>query len=73
MALTPFKRCIFFLVDGARADVLQDMLQAEELPALKQYVLDSGVYQTAVSVFPSTTGPAHAPFITGCTDRKSVV
>jgi len=67
MALTPFKRCIFFLVDGARADVLQDMLQAGELPALKQYVLDPGVCQTAVSVFPSTTGPAHAPFITGCT------
>jgi len=67
MALTPFKRCIFFLIDGARADVLEDMLQAEELPALKKYVSDSGIYQTAVSVFPSTSGPAHAPFITGCT------
>ena len=67
MALTPFKRCIFFLVDGARADVMHDLLHAGELPSLKKYILDRGTFQTAVTVFPSTTGPAHAPFITGCT------
>lgn len=67
MARKRFSRCIFFLVDGARADVVQDMLDAGELPNLKKHVVDCGSGGTAASVFPSTTGPAHAPFITGCT------
>ena len=62
-----FSRCIFLLVDGARADVVQELLEADELPNLKKYLVDPGTYQTAATVFPSTTGPAHAPFITGCT------
>ena len=67
LAHSPFKRCIFLLVDGARADVMQSLIQNGELPNLKRYLLDAGSYRTAVSVFPSTTGPAHAPFLTGCT------
>ena len=62
-----FSRCIFLLVDGARADVIQDMLAADELPNLQRFIVDPGTSQTATTVFPSTTGPAHAPFITGCT------
>jgi predicted AlkP superfamily pyrophosphatase or phosphodiesterase len=67
MAYKPFKRCIFFLVDGARADVMSSMLDAGELPALRKHIQEPGSYRSAVTVFPSTTGPAHAPFITGCT------
>lgn len=62
-----FSRCIFLLVDGARADVIQEMIAADELPHLKRFIIEPGTHQTAVTVFPSTTGPAHAPFITGCT------
>lgn len=67
MATTPFKRCIFFLVDGARADVMQELVESGELPFLRKYILDRGNYRKAVTSFPSTTGPAHVPFLTGCT------
>ena len=40
MRKTPFKRCIFFLVDGARADVMEKMIDAGELPAIQRFVLD---------------------------------
>ena len=71
VAKTLFKQCIFFLVDGARADVMQDFIEAGELPALQRYVLDRGDYRKAVTSFPSTTGPAHVPFLTGCTPGSS--
>ena len=67
MAKTVYDRCIFFLVDGAREDVMREMTEAGELPALRRYVLDRGDYRKAVTSFPSTTGPAHVPFLTGCT------
>ncbi len=67
MATSRFKRCIFFLVDGARPDVMQDLIKAGELPSLQRYILDRGDYRKAVTSFPSTTGPAHVPFLTGCT------
>jgi arylsulfatase A-like enzyme len=46
---------------------MQDLLNADELPSLKRFIVEPGAGQTATTVFPSTTGPAHAPFITGCT------
>lgn len=71
MAERPFKRCIFFLIDGARADVMRDFIEAGELPSLQRYVLDRGDYRTAVTSFPSTTGPGHVPFLTGCMPGSS--
>lgn len=71
MASTPYKRCVFFLVDGARADVMEDFLNAGELPSLRRFILDRGDYRKAVTSFPSTTGPAHVPFLTGCTPGSS--
>ncbi|MXX03908.1 MAG: alkaline phosphatase family protein, partial [Gemmatimonadetes bacterium] len=67
MAATAYNRCIFFLVDGAREDVMRKMIEAGELPSLRRYILDRGDYRKAVTSFPSTTGPAHVPFLTGCT------
>lgn len=67
MKKPPFRRGVFLLIDGARADVFERLLQAGELPHLKRHVYDPGSYLTAVSAFPSTTGPAHLPFLTGCT------
>lgn len=62
-----FKRVLFLLIDGARDDVMVQLIESGELPNLKRFVLDPGSYRTAISVFPSTTGPAHLPFLTGCT------
>lgn len=67
MAAAVYNRCIFFLVDGAREDVMRKLIEAGELPSLRRYVLDRGDYRKAVTSFPSTTGPAHVPFLTGCT------
>lgn len=61
------RRVIMILADGVGADFLQAMLGSGDLPGI------SGVFKLgckseidcAVSVFPSTTGPAHLPFVTG--------
>jgi predicted AlkP superfamily pyrophosphatase or phosphodiesterase len=57
---------VFILVDGARADVFYEMLSQGLLPNIEKHVAKRGVIvENAVTVFPSTTGPAHAPFLTG--------
>ncbi len=54
------------LVDGARADVFREMLGQGLLPNIEKHVARRGVVvENAVTVFPSTTGPAHAPYLTG--------
>lgn len=61
-----FKHCILFLVDGARPDVMEKMMKRGDLPNIQRYLLEPGSYTEAVTVFPSTTGPAYAPILTGC-------
>ena len=61
-----FKRCIIFLIDGARPDVLNDELKKGNLPNLARYFAEEGTNQTILTSFPSTTGPAYLPFLTGC-------
>jgi hypothetical protein len=57
---------IFILVDGARADVFYEMLSRGLLPNIDKHIAKRGVVvRDALTVFPSTTGPAHAPFLTG--------
>lgn len=54
------------LIDGWRADFFRDMLDSGALPNIKKYLVDRGTMaDTCVSTFPSTTGPAHLPFING--------
>jgi len=57
--------CIFIMADGARADVFGELLRRGDLPNISKYIIDKGTYTNAVSVFPSTTGPAYAPFLLG--------
>ncbi len=57
---------IIYLVDGARPDVLQELLESGDLPHVRREVVEPGTFRTASSCFPSTTGPAHLPFLTGC-------
>jgi len=61
-----FKRCLMFLADGARPDVLRAEMDKGNLPNLSRYLAEGGTHETALTVFPSTTGPAYLPYLTGC-------
>ncbi len=53
------------LVDGARPDVIARLVAAGELPVMKRTFFDCGGFRHATSVFPSVSGPAHLPILTG--------
>lgn len=55
---------ILVLLDGARADVFDAPFAAGALPALAR-LRDEGGLHTVTTVFPSVTGPAYTPFLTG--------
>lgn len=59
------KRVIFYLIDGARPDILQELSANGTLPNIKKYMFDEGSFQVGTTCFPSTTGPAYLPFLTG--------
>ena len=61
-----YNSCIIILADGARWDFTQQLLLQGALPNISKYLVEPGAFAKAISVFPSTTGPAHLPFITGC-------
>lgn len=58
------KRTLFYLLDGAHAEVLPELINRGALPNIKQ-IIEEGSYRTATTCFPSTTGPAYLPFLTG--------
>lgn len=59
------KYAIIVLVDGLRSDLFFEMLGANRLPHIKEHLADRGVVAECLSPLPSTTGPAHLPFLTG--------
>jgi len=61
-----FRRCLILLIDGARPDVFKELCDSGELPHCERLFRQAGRFGDAVSVFPSTTGPAYLPFLTGC-------
>jgi arylsulfatase A-like enzyme len=58
------KRVLFYLVDGAHSEVLPELIAKGLLPNIK-LIIDEGTYRKATTCFPSTTGPAYLPFLTG--------
>jgi len=62
--MTSQRRVIYYLADGAHTAVLQELLQQGHLPNIKR-ITEEGTYRTATTCFPSTTGPAYLPFLTG--------
>ncbi len=66
LSSAPFKRCIFLLLDGVRPDLLDRLVQEGKLPHIEKLFFESGEHRRATSVFPTTTGPAYLPFLTGC-------
>ena len=59
-------RAVVILADGARADVMADLCRRGRLPAIADHLAGPGSLRTAFTAFPSTTGPAYLPFLTGC-------
>ena len=60
-----FKRFVFIIIDGAPYEIFKGLLENGDLPNIKKHVVDRGSLNKAVSVFPSTTGPAFIPFFMG--------
>ncbi len=61
----PERYGIIILADGLRADLFFEMLQAGRLPHIKEHLVDRGAVAECTTTLPSTTGPAHLPFLTG--------
>ncbi len=61
----PWNGVLVFLADGARPDVMAGLAHAGELPVLRRHFVDVGGFLPATSVFPSVSGPAHLPVLTG--------
>ncbi|MBF0492482.1 MAG: alkaline phosphatase family protein [Deltaproteobacteria bacterium] len=61
-----YKRCIIFLADGSRPDVFEKLCEEGKLPHCERLFKKTGRFASVTSVFPSTTGPAYLPYLTGC-------
>ncbi len=62
----PKRGAIVFLVDGMNASVVEKMLEAGELPALKKYFVDRGLYAPrAAAAIPSVTLANLTSVVTG--------
>ncbi|MGH7885250.1 MAG: alkaline phosphatase family protein [Thermodesulfobacteriota bacterium] len=59
------KKCIFFLADGARYDVFNELLNKGDLKNISRYIVEPGKFLKGTTVFPSTTGPAYTPYLLG--------
>ncbi len=60
------ERAVLILADGARADVMRELVKGGRLPTIGRLFYDEGTALDGVTSFPSTTGPAYLPFLTGC-------
>src|SRR3989442_1302529 len=58
-------RAVLIVIDGARPDVLQTLLDRGALPHLARWVIEPGGMTVGTTVFPSTTGVAYIPFLFG--------
>ena len=58
-------RVLAILCDGARPDVMARMAAAGEMPVVKRHFVDAGGFRAGTSVFPTVSGPAHLPMLTG--------
>ncbi len=66
-----YDRAIFLMLDGARGDLFADLLRAGELPQVARHIVEPGAHATATTVFPSVTGVAYAPYLTGCFPQRT--
>ncbi len=60
-----YTRVLIMVADGGRADLTRQLLDSGHLPNISKHIVDRGCFRTALTVYPSTTGPAHIPFVCG--------
>lgn len=60
------KMAVMIVANSVNYEIFSKLLNAGELPNIKKYITDPGSFIKAVSTFPTSTGPAFTPFITGC-------
>jgi type I phosphodiesterase/nucleotide pyrophosphatase len=60
------RSALIVLADGARPSAFEELVEAGELPSIREHIIERGSYRRATSTFTSTTGPAHVPILTGC-------
>jgi predicted AlkP superfamily pyrophosphatase or phosphodiesterase len=65
MGTARFERAFFFLLDGARVDLFQELLAKGDLPNISRHLVEPGAFRAATTVFPSVTGVAYIPYLTG--------
>ena len=65
MSKNRYKKVIFILLDGIPFSVINNLLENNSLPNIKEHIVDRGEIKKVTSVFPSVTGPAFLPFLTG--------
>ena len=63
--ITDTELCVFVLIDGARPDVMRQILSTGKLPNMARYFARGGSTLTAVTSLPSTTTIAYLPMLTG--------
>src|SRR5438046_8894624 len=61
----PRRKVVCILVDGARPDVLRELLAEGDLPNPARWVIEPGGMAVGTTVFPSTSGVAYIPFLFG--------
>ncbi len=55
-----------FLIDSLVPERLDELMRRGALPNIARHIAERGTVTTAVSTFPSVTGPSFTPFVTGC-------
>lgn len=68
---TQGKTVTIFLIDGLSKSIFNDLLKQEKLPHLQGLIQKSTFVEHGIGAFPSMTGYAFYPFITGVDATKS--
>ncbi|MBI4224401.1 MAG: alkaline phosphatase family protein [Deltaproteobacteria bacterium] len=61
-----FRLVLLLMVDGAHPEVLSALIREGRLPHIARRFAQEGLREDAVTCFPSASGPAYTPFVTGC-------
>lgn len=64
--LASFSHVVLFLMDGVDRELFHKLLRQGDLPNILKNISMRGSDFFATSAFPTTTGPAVIPFVTGC-------
>lgn len=65
-AKAKFKLSLLLMADGAHPEILSSLIREGRLPNLARRFQEKGRCEEAVTCFPSASGPAYTPFVTGC-------